>query len=749
MMSGLFTPFPGRSFKKNDKTNDTPIDPLVSWSDMPILLADEDQFERSAYAAKVAHLINDTASNRRSTVYGLTGEWGSGKTSLVNLIRAELSQLPSNWEVVDYNPWVASDPQTLIEEFYRAIVESLPANEIGKNIKDILQKTLRSIEPVASTLGNLGSLEALITAKVAKSVGETVDGLKGIWQPEQKSWPTLYKEASTAFERLDKRILLIIDDVDRLHTDELALLMKVVRLLGRFPRVNYLLIYDEDSLLATLVESTAVGGDKDDAMRFMEKIVQYPIDVPQLTSHQIEEQLVIMFDRLPFEARKMDEQNDLVTVQREMFGVWEKILTTPRALRRYAALLVNWIRIYHPDEVNTGDLIILATLRVGFPSVYKRLAEHKNSLLTNSPSSVGTNYYPDRDRKFEWEKILGGELEELQIDILGTILSLLFPKLKSATFLPGRGQRPRAISTEVYFDTYVLFQAPQHVINDRELDDLLNGSAVDEGAEISGFINGGEVDQISSFIAKLPDAIERLQSDDERLRAADVLLAVAERVEDKHRRVRMVNLHNELYLQASIALSELDSPEDVNLFDLFFRNTPLNFAVYYLKKIENYSTSNYREAVEGSWGPDAFEEIRKKGAERMLGVLRERDANDCELGPYILDFLTSWDKFTSLQKKLRDGLRGNEFDIVDIGVLFLSTSAPVGQSPPEWKISSFNNLLYYQYVPRGRVASLQSELSEEGIDFSAENLSWSGRKEAVKYALNSGRTDFHREQLGL
>ena len=753
-MSGLFTPFPESPCEVNGKVSATLSDPVGSWSDAAISTADEDQFERSGYASKVARLIQDTAAPSESTIYGLTGEWGSGKTSLVNFIRQDLKKLSDNWEIVDYNPWVASDPESLIEEFYRSIVESLPKNVIGEQLKAILKKTFRSIGPIAGTLGSLGFVDHLVVSKIVDSVGGLKE-IKEIWKPEQDSWPTLYAKASEEFKKLDKQILLIVDDVDRLHTDELALLMKVVRLLGRFPRVNYLLIYDEESLLATLVESTAVGGNKDDALRFMEKIVQYPIDVPQLTSDQIEKQLREIFESLPSEAKKTDEREDLLVVQREMFDVWERILTTPRALRRYAALLVNWLNIYDSDEVNTGDLMILATIRIAFPSVYAQIPLYKESLLKNSPPSVGIGSARGKDNKFDCKETLGKGLDALPGELLETMLSLLFPKLvssttrlfpklESSTIISNRGSRSRAISTEVYFDTYVLFQAPKHVISDQVLDNILKGSDADGSIRLVDLVNADGVEQTSSIVAKLPGAINRLENDDQRFKAAKTLIAAAENIEDKKQQVRMVNLYSEFYFQASMALSKLDNPEDINIFDRFFRKSPLNFAVYYLNKIKIHS----QQDDDSSWQTQSYEEIYKKCAERIREVLDGKEATDRDLGYYSLDLLTQWQEFNVFRAMLLEDLNAKKIDIFDIGVLFLTTGYLIGQDRQQEEISSFQIELFSKYVGVEKLELAQEGLEQEKTSFVPMDLSWRGKREAVKYALKSGRTEFLPERLG-
>ena len=65
---------------------------------------------------------------------------------------------------------------------------------------------------------------------------------------KQKPWKVLFEELSNGLRELNSPILVIVDDIDRLQVDELLVLLKVVRLLGRFPGVDFLLAYDEQKI---------------------------------------------------------------------------------------------------------------------------------------------------------------------------------------------------------------------------------------------------------------------------------------------------------------------------------------------------------------------------------------------------------------------------------------------------------------------------------------------------------------------
>lgn len=82
-------------------------------------------------------------------------------------------------------------------------------------------------------------------------------------------------------------VLVVVDDGDHLQHFERVSLLRVVRLLGRFPGVSYLLAYEEQTLLSNLRTTELGVGSRTDARLFLEKVIQYPVAVPPLLRRQV------------------------------------------------------------------------------------------------------------------------------------------------------------------------------------------------------------------------------------------------------------------------------------------------------------------------------------------------------------------------------------------------------------------------------------------------------------------------------
>ena len=188
----------------------------IEWADEPVSTAN-DKLGRSLQARAMAEKINKDHSWDQSRVYGLTGSWGSGKTSMINMIVDELRRQPDGsppWAIAHFTPWSANDADTLVQEFYAALAERLP------NRSPARQKIV-NLAVAASPLLNAipiigGGVEAAMVG-VLERLGET-----GPWQAQ-------FDAACTALRETKQRMLIIADDIDRLQTAELFRLFELNR----------------------------------------------------------------------------------------------------------------------------------------------------------------------------------------------------------------------------------------------------------------------------------------------------------------------------------------------------------------------------------------------------------------------------------------------------------------------------------------------------------------------------------------
>ena len=96
------------------------------YSDQPIQDSNGDKLGRKPFAMRVAHAIMDLHSRDCFTV-SLQGKWGCGKTSIINMILAEIERTSndSQIQVIRFNPWNFTDTTQLINQFFVALSSNL------------------------------------------------------------------------------------------------------------------------------------------------------------------------------------------------------------------------------------------------------------------------------------------------------------------------------------------------------------------------------------------------------------------------------------------------------------------------------------------------------------------------------------------------------------------------------------------------------------------------------------------------
>ena len=331
-------------------------------NDGPLLDPGQDRLHRRPFADHLAQSIRFIDPSG-GFVFALTGSWGSGKTTVLNFTEKLLKDHQYGKEnhpivIVHFNAWWLSGSDKLLQDFFkqfRLAIDQKRTKLTGdlSSLSDSLTKYSAALEP----LPYIGRFAAVVHHfRKSKAVREAdVNGLRQTINEKLKKFPG--------------RILVVIDDLDRLRPDEIRLVFRLVKAVANFPRTIYLLAYDEPVVIR------AVGdNDPQTGREYLDKIVQLPLALPapdrsslgELFSQGLEEILADTQEHLLDQA----ELNSLY---------WEAIddlLTTPRHIARF----LNLLRATYPlvrGEVNAVDFIGIQALRQFAPTVYAFIANNK------------------------------------------------------------------------------------------------------------------------------------------------------------------------------------------------------------------------------------------------------------------------------------------------------------------------------------------------------------------------------------
>lgn len=344
-------------------------------SDNPISTSDQDLLGRALSARLFAHQILSSDCSQ-GMVAAVLGEWGSGKTSFINMAREEFES--ADIPVLSFNPWMFSGAEQLVSAFFLEISAQLKLRaglaEIGKKLEDYGEILVAgSWLPVVGPLlqRGLGAVRAFNSIANRRKAG--IDPSKD--------------KVTNALAELDKPILVVIDDIDRLTTPEIRDVFKLVRLTASFPNLIYVLAFDRTRVEEALAEQGIPGG------AYLEKIVQLGFDLPVVSDQILRDQALAAIDEVIHHIENPGPFHE-ETWPDVFVEIIQPLIKNMRDIRRYTAA-VHGTASALDGKVALVDLLALEAVRVFLPSAFRRLTGALEGLTTPSSTFVyGTKEPP-------------------------------------------------------------------------------------------------------------------------------------------------------------------------------------------------------------------------------------------------------------------------------------------------------------------------------------------------------------------
>lgn len=391
--------------------------------DKPIQSHEVDLLHREKFVNSIVNLLHNNDDDDSLTI-GLYGEWGSGKTSIINMICERLTSVDKEWsgygegeeyiKVIHFNPWLYSNASDLTRQFFTHLQSELEKNKAHK-FATIVKKLGQYKEAMVPAV----SLFFGPTAGIATKVG--IDALTTYTsQTENRSLQTIKDELVEKLKELKQKIVIFIDDIDRLSDEEIVTTFKLVKLLADFPYVTYVLAFDYEVVAEALNRVQHNRGKE-----YMEKIIQVPIAIPIAREFDVKEVFENRVERILGTDKFNRIKKDLRWKALFSEGII-RFLHTIRDVNRYC----NLVRIRYlmlKDNINCIDLLGICCLQVFENTIYQRLPFHKD-LLCRTNRIFSDKLYSDKTIKNIVKKKYDNLISLAQNrELVVNILMLLFP----------------------------------------------------------------------------------------------------------------------------------------------------------------------------------------------------------------------------------------------------------------------------------------------------------------------------------
>jgi predicted KAP-like P-loop ATPase len=481
-------------------------------ADRPISSAQEDVLGRGSFAESLATAIGGWKGND-SLVVSLYGPWGSGKSSIKNMALEFLRFAKTPPIILEFNPWQWAGHEELARAFFHEVGLVLGRADKSKEGKKRATKwksyaaylkagsffatgvrklvialfTALGILGLSSlvvnafwfniTIAVVGSV-SLIIAAVLGWMGDFVEKVAAHFEAfselHKLELSELKKELADLLGQLKTPLLVVVDDVDRLSSQEIKMLFQLVKANADFPKLIYLLLFQRDIVERSFQDVAPITGRE-----YLEKIVQVGLDVPRIERYRLEKILFAGLDSF-LGQETVGKRFDKQRWQNIFLGGLRPYFETLRDVHRYIAVASFHVSIFQERgsfNVNPIDLLALEVLRVFDPEIYQVLADNK--IVVTGRGTALSQDWGDEIRK--WVISVTEKLPEARREQVREILKQLFPQIGWALSNYGYGSgfeegwmRDVRVCHPDVFDRYFQFTIPEGDISQTELEVILS-----------------------------------------------------------------------------------------------------------------------------------------------------------------------------------------------------------------------------------------------------------------------------------
>ena len=371
------------------------IEAWIVSAERPLASSERDLFQHRRIAARIAKSV---AADRRNVA--LLGRFGSGKSSILNLVAAQLAQSPDTIVVADFDVWAVPDPEDVPRLALNRIIGALDdyVDTIQFRRLPLAYQRLAAAEPTGRLSAALG----------LESVGDSIELLGGL---------------SKVVETIGARVLLIVQDVERAGKGfDTRHLQRLLWALRSTQGIQFILSVDPDHApldFAKLCDSIEL--------------------VPSVEVDHVAKILTVAYGHWRMKFSDIDphperRDGDKLRLDQAMAGAMVdymrrtgrdtpldalvSLLDTPRSLKHVLRRVdETWNNLH--GEAELDDILIVSALRHGAEPVYRFLLADIDA-ARHEPDDM---FPRTKNIKDEWTRVLAevpaGSAAQKLVDLMG------------------------------------------------------------------------------------------------------------------------------------------------------------------------------------------------------------------------------------------------------------------------------------------------------------------------------------------
>lgn len=336
--------------------------------DSPLLEKENDEYDRSQFYKSIINTLSSSIGQKdKALSIGVVNKWGEGKTSFIGFLKTEFLE-DNNTIFIEFNPWYSSSSSNLTLDFFRTLDQ-----ELSKYIHtgSLLRKYAKSLTNINTPLNPFKYLP-------------------DNWISE-KSNEAYFQDINALLLKVNKRIIVTIDDLDRLDNKEVFAVFQVIRNSANFDRMVFITPFDKEYVVHSLSE-LKIHKPED----YIKKIFDVELSLPPISKfHLIRAFEVILKgalqklnklkkeseEKLSDQIEQILQDSGLSIVDTVKYTVINKVmfenLRNKRDLIRFVNSLVINLRDSH-EIVYLPDVFILELIKHLDVSFFRKLFESRD-----------------------------------------------------------------------------------------------------------------------------------------------------------------------------------------------------------------------------------------------------------------------------------------------------------------------------------------------------------------------------------
>lgn len=374
------------------------LDGTVSY-DQPFFIREDavgyDLLNRKNLIQDLAESIQSYVSDERFVV-GIEGAWGTGKTTFLNHLIDNISKHENFVIIDDFEPWLSESKESLLNNLLNTIL-----------VKSNLDISKREIDHFVKTIS-----EAVLGKTYVRPIVSVMENI------EERRTSNIIEDINYLIDRNDKKIIFIIDNLDRLRPENVYLVLNIVNNVLNFNNLIVILAYDKKEL--------GRGLDSIDiSPHYLDKIVQKKIVLPVVKPYDIR---LIYVETIT----KLLENNNIFYNLTDIQS-FAKVLSDHRVgIREFKRFINSSVLpfVFNHRRISMIDYLVIEYIHVFNRELYENIYfNQKFFLMYDKSLKMNLEYF----RADEWDSKINTLFESIGINenIYGALLKLSFPYVEN------------------------------------------------------------------------------------------------------------------------------------------------------------------------------------------------------------------------------------------------------------------------------------------------------------------------------